>query len=164
MPQRKSRIRETLRAVFDVVMLAEPAQTALWQSQSLTLTQLAAIRALADGPLPAGRLADRLAMSPTSLTRVLDRLEMRGLVARGRDAHDRRKVTIRLLPAGAGLLDGISVLAGTTMHDAVAAMSDTEREQLLASALRLAELTRASRARAIEMESAERVEAQGALR
>jgi DNA-binding MarR family transcriptional regulator len=163
MPQRQSQIRETLRAVFDVVMLAEPAQTALWHSQSLTLTQLGAIRALAGGPLPAGLLAERLATSPTSLTRVLDRLEARGLLARGKDDRDRRKVTIHLLPAGSRLLDGISVLAGTAMHDAVTTMTDPDRDQLLASATLLAEMTRQSSANALVAKSVER-EAQGTVR
>jgi DNA-binding MarR family transcriptional regulator len=158
--RRHPKVRETLRAVFDVVMLAEPAQTALWHSQSLTLTQLGAIRVLAEGPLPAGRLADRLAMSPTSLTRLLDRLEARGLLARGKDDRDRRKVTVQLLPAGSRLLDGISVLAGTAIHEAVAAMADREREQLLASAILLAELTRQKRVHAIGIEPAE-LEPQG---
>jgi DNA-binding MarR family transcriptional regulator len=142
MNKRHPKVRETLRAVFEVIMLAEPAQAELWQKQALTLTQLGAIRVLAEGPLPAGKLAERLAMSATSLTRVLDRLETRGLLTRMKDAHDRRKVAIRLLPAGLRLLDGISVLAGTAMHEAVAAMDDTEREQLLVSATLLAELTR----------------------
>jgi DNA-binding MarR family transcriptional regulator len=162
--KRDSAVREALRAVFDVVMLAEPAQTELWQSQGLTLTQLGAIRALAGGPLPAGKLADRLAISPTSLTRVLDRLEARGLVARTREDPDRRVVTIGLLPTGSGLLDGISVLAGTAMHEAVAAMSGAEREQLLASARLLARLTRqrrVARARAAEQMVAEPQRASG---
>jgi DNA-binding MarR family transcriptional regulator len=137
------RVRETLRAVFDVVMLAEPAQSALWHSHGLTLTQLGAIRVLAEASLPAGKLAHRLAMSPTSLTRMLDRLEARGLIERLKDEDDRRKVTIRLLPAGSNLLDGISVLDGTAMHEAVNAMSTDDREKLLESATLLVALTRA---------------------
>jgi DNA-binding MarR family transcriptional regulator len=139
---RNAKVRETLRAVFDLIQLAEPAQAELWHSHALTLTQLAAIRALAGGPLPAGKLAERLATSPTSLTRVLDRLEARGLVERVKDDRDRRKVAIRLLPAGSRLLDGISVLAGTAMHEAIVAMIPAERDQLLASASLLTELTR----------------------
>jgi DNA-binding MarR family transcriptional regulator len=143
MAERDLMTRDTLRAIFDVVMLAEPAQAALWHSHGLTLTQLGAIRVLAEGSLPAGKLAHRLAMSPTSLTRMLDRLESSGLIERLKDDDDRRKVTIRLLPAGSNLLDGISVLAGTAMHEAVDAMSAEDQVQLLESATLLVALTRA---------------------
>lgn len=141
--ERDLRTRDTLRAIFDVVMLAEPAQASLWHSHGLTLTQLGAVRVLADGPLPAGKLAHRLAMSPTSLTRLLDRLEGRGLIERLKEADDRRKVAIRLLPAGSNLLDGISVLAGTAMHDAIKAMTAEDQAKLLQSATLLVALTRA---------------------
>jgi DNA-binding MarR family transcriptional regulator len=155
MAERDLRTRDTLRAIFDLIMLAEPAQAALWHSHRLTLTQLGAIRVLSEGSLPAGKLAHRLAMSPTSLTRMLDRLEARRLIERLKDDDDRRKVTIRLLPAGSNLLDGISVLAGTAMHEAVTAMSAEDQRKLLVCTTSLVAMTRARsvRARAVSVDA-----------
>jgi len=50
--------------------------------------------------LPAGKLAEAADMTPASVTQMLDHLEARGLVARGRSATDRRVVTVNLTGAG----------------------------------------------------------------
>jgi DNA-binding MarR family transcriptional regulator len=133
-------VRDVLRLYFDAIVLAEPAQLALWQSAELTLTQLGALSKLRAGPLPAGKLADQLGISPTSLTRVLDRLEARGLVGRHRDDPDRRRISIHLLPAGRELVDSVAVLEGSRIHDAVRAMSSAERDELLVALGRLVDM------------------------
>lgn len=146
-------VREVLGALFDAVTLAEPAQGRLWQSERLTLTQLAALRALRGRSFSAGDLAETLAISPTSLTRILDRLESRRFVRRRRDDPDRRKVSVYLLPAGVRLLDTVAVLDGTPIRRAVEAMTTLERRRLQASLTRLAELTRVFTAEELEVES-----------
>jgi DNA-binding MarR family transcriptional regulator len=133
-------VRDVLRLYFDAIVLAEPAQLALWQSAELTLTQLGALSKLRAGPLPAGKLAEQLGISPTSLTRVLDRLEARGLVGRHRDDPDRRRISIHLLLPGRELVDSVAVLEGSRIHDAVRAMSAAERDELLASLGRLVDM------------------------
>jgi len=52
------------------------------------------------GELPAGKLAEAADMTPASVTQMLDHLEARGFVARGRSATDRRVVTVSLTDAG----------------------------------------------------------------
>ena len=60
-------------------------------------SELAAVTHLASaGPLTMRELADRVALSPGATTAVVDRLEGRGHVVRGRDDADRRRVTVRL--------------------------------------------------------------------
>jgi len=53
-------------------------------------------------------LAAACGARPTTLTSVLDRLERRGHVARGRRAGDRRAVLIELTPAGRRAADAIT--------------------------------------------------------
>lgn len=48
-------------------------------------------------------LADRVVLSRTALTRLVDRLQGRGLVERRGDGHDGRVVWIGLTPAGVSL-------------------------------------------------------------
>jgi DNA-binding MarR family transcriptional regulator len=74
----------------------------------VTLPQFRALVVLAShGPSTSGDLAVRLAVHPSSVTRLVDRLERKGLVARtGTD--DRREVRIEVAPAGVELLDEVT--------------------------------------------------------
>jgi DNA-binding MarR family transcriptional regulator len=51
-----------------------------------------------EGPMTAGRLAERARLSPGAMTALLDRLEKRGLARRTRDAQDRRRVLVEVTP------------------------------------------------------------------
>ena len=51
-----------------------------------------------DGPMTAGRLAERARLSPGAMTALLDRLEKRGLARRTRDTKDRRRVLVEVTP------------------------------------------------------------------
>ncbi|TMF33521.1 MAG: MarR family transcriptional regulator, partial [Chloroflexi bacterium] len=86
-------------------------------------------------------------LSPTSVTRVVDRLERRGLVTRRRESEDRRLVQVYIQPAGERLMGEIRVMRGTDIHKAVEAMTSEERRQLTLSLRRLVELARAASAR-----------------
>jgi DNA-binding MarR family transcriptional regulator len=47
-----------------------------------------------EGPMTAGRLAERTQLTTGAVTGMIDRLERHGLVRRVRDPHDRRKVIV----------------------------------------------------------------------
>lgn len=134
--------REALLAYLAALTLAEPVQAKLWQEAGITLTQLYLLRELRRGPHTAGRLGQAVGLSPASLTRVIDRLERRGLVSRHRESEDRRCVEIRLQPTGEMLLGGIRVLGGTALHQAVESMGAPDRRRLAASLRQLVERTR----------------------
>jgi DNA-binding MarR family transcriptional regulator len=51
-----------------------------------------------EGPMTAGRLADRARLSPGAMTALLDRLEDKGLARRTRDTEDRRRVLVEVTP------------------------------------------------------------------
>jgi DNA-binding MarR family transcriptional regulator len=57
-----------------------------------------------DGGLPCGEIAARMITRDPDITRLLDRLEARGLVARTRQKQDRRVVQTRITAAGIKLL------------------------------------------------------------
>ncbi len=61
--------------------------------QFLSLLQL-------NGPLSPGRLAEVTGLTTGTVTGVIDRLERAGYVRRERDAGDRRKVLVTLVPEG----------------------------------------------------------------
>ena len=51
---------------------------------------------LHEGPKTAGAIAKAVALTPAAVTAMIDRLEMRGLVARQRSEQDRRQVKVVL--------------------------------------------------------------------
>jgi DNA-binding MarR family transcriptional regulator len=52
-------------------------------------------------------VAERMITRDPDITRLLDRLEARGLVTRARDQKDRRVVTVRITPEGLRLLEAL---------------------------------------------------------
>lgn len=47
------------------------------------------------GPMMAGELAERMGLTSSAITTMVDRLERHGLVRRDRDSEDRRRVIVR---------------------------------------------------------------------
>jgi DNA-binding MarR family transcriptional regulator len=139
--------RDALLAYLDALSLAEPIHERLWQEARITLAQLSVLRELRSGPQGAGKLGIAVGVSPTSLTRLVDRLESRGLVSRHRGGDDRRCVEVRLEPAGERLLGQMKVLRGSDLHLAVESMTSEERRRLTKSLRRLVDLTRAQACR-----------------
>lgn len=85
-----------------------------------------------DGPLTTGQLADRLRLSPSATTRVVDRLIVAGIAERAVDPADRRRTVITHtghLPEGLSeLLDRVRQPIGA----AVDALNDEQRDGLIA--------------------------------
>lgn len=98
----------TLQHVAD--LLLRPLEEML-KAAELSHTQYNVLRILrgaennseSDG-LPCGEIAARMITRDPDITRLLDRLETRGLVARSREKKDRRVVQARITPAGIQLL------------------------------------------------------------
>jgi DNA-binding MarR family transcriptional regulator len=134
--------KEALIAYLGAMALAEPIQARLWQEAEITLTQLSVLRVLREAPQTSGRLGFETELSPTSVTRIVDRLERRGLVSRRREGEDRRYVEIHLEPAGERLLGQLKILRGSDLYQAVDAMTSDERRRMTASLRRLVELAR----------------------
>jgi len=84
-----------------------------------------------EGPMTAGRLAERARLSPGAMTALLDRLEERGLARRARDTEDRRRVLVEVTPE---LSQQAAQLYGTPDEgvDELAAYTDEQLEFLTA--------------------------------
>jgi len=80
------------------------------KAYDLTPTQYNALRILR-GAKDEGRacseIAERMINRDPDITRLVDRLERRGLVARSREGRDRRVITTRITPAGLKLLESL---------------------------------------------------------
>jgi MarR family transcriptional regulator, organic hydroperoxide resistance regulator len=95
---------EFLRRLWQLNHALERRSSQMQTELGITAQQRMVLRCLGwFGPVHAGQLADLLHLDPGTLSATLRRLEERGLVRRGRDETDSRKVRIALTEAGHAL-------------------------------------------------------------
>ena len=82
-------------------------------------------------------LADLLEVKPITLSRTIDRLAELDLVARRPDPNDRRAVQLVLTEAGHKTLDEVWAHAQKTREQAMAGLSDAEREAFIATLIHI---------------------------
>lgn len=80
--------------------------TQVLKTKDLSATQYNVLRILRGAPqgLACGEIASRMITKDPDITRLLDRLEKRGLISRYRETKDRRMVKVRISAAGLKLL------------------------------------------------------------
>ena len=77
------------------------------KGEDLSSTQYNVLRILRGAPqgLPCGEIAGRMITRDPDVTRLLDRMEKRGLISRARDSRDRRMVLARISAEGLKLVN-----------------------------------------------------------
>ena len=83
-----------------VAMWAQMERELAAAGHELTFSQYITLKKLADGTAGVTDLARAAELNPGAMTRLLDRLEARGLVARVADPSDRRALNIHLTDSG----------------------------------------------------------------
>ena len=98
-----------------------------WLGQELTLTQMHIVFALArEGPMPMGRIAERLGVSMASATGIVARIHRHGLLARVPLLDDRRVVLCVLTDQGRLLVDEMEGRRADVAAKALAVLDATE--------------------------------------
>ena len=100
----------------------------------ITATQynvLRILRGAAPDGLCRGEVGGRLLRQVPDVTRLLDRLEAMGLVARSRGGDDRRFVTSRITRAGVRLLDGLDERIGAIHRQQFGHLDDGRLKALI---------------------------------
>ena len=97
----------------------------------LTFSQYMTLKKLADGTAGVTDLARAVDLNPGAMTRLLDRLEAKGLISRVADAGDRRALNIHLTEAGLAIWQDINQCGMRVRERAMHGMSEAEREQLM---------------------------------
>ncbi len=91
------------------VLVAVAARSLAGLAEEVTLTQYRSLVVLASqGPSAITSLAEALAVTPPTASRLCERLVRKGLVRRRTDPHDRRQVRVTLTPAGRRLVDEVT--------------------------------------------------------
>lgn len=96
----------------------------------LTFSQYITIKKLADGNASVTDLARAAELNPGAMTRLLDKLEARGLIKRHADPADRRALHIHLTQAGTGIWRDIDTCGNRVRERALSGMNEEERERL----------------------------------
>jgi len=105
-PNPEDTIERTIRLYGRALALVDPSRLEAWVGLGLTMTQLGVLFLLRrEVGAPAGLLAERLRVTPSTLTRIVDRLVRLNLVRRQEDSDDRRLVRHYLTPEGARSLE-----------------------------------------------------------
>lgn len=114
----------------------------LEQTVGFTVPQMLVLEALRfeASPLPAGHIARRISLSQGTVSLILDKLEARRLVNRSRDALDRRKVMVSLTADGHTVLAAAPPLLQAPFIRQFEGLSPEQREALLESLNRIAEM------------------------
>lgn len=115
-----------------IARLARHVEQAI-ADDDLSLPQYRVLGLLAEGEEASSRLAERLAVRPHSITAVVDGLVARGLVARGADPADRRRLPLALTPAGHATLDRANAAVGARLLDVLGHLSGDERSNVKSS-------------------------------
>ncbi len=156
MPADLDALRDRAFELFGrAVLRSDPGRLEAWVELGLTLTQLRVLFLVrADNGASAGALAEGLSVTPSTVTRIVDRLVRQGLIRRETDHGDRRLVRHYLSASGDRTLDEIMRTGRARMSAVIDRLSAPQLERLVAA---LEDLTAALEAQ--EAEEMSRVEA-----
>lgn len=121
-------------------LLFRQVRDAMWQrmereladsGQALSFSQFITIKSLATGGVASASDLARLAnLNPGAMTRLLDKLEARGLLARSADPNDRRALNIQLTQAGESIWRDIEQCGQRVRERALRGMDEATRIQM----------------------------------
>ena len=118
------------RQVRDAMWARMEAELAS-NGHDLNFSQYITLKTLAHGPAGVTELARAAYLHPGAMTRLLDKLEERGLLAREPVAGDRRALQIVLTDVGRAMWTDIAPSAQRVHEIAMANLDEHERDELL---------------------------------
>jgi DNA-binding MarR family transcriptional regulator len=124
------RVARRADAVRAAARLARVAGAALAGAE-LTLAQYRVLVFLDRGDRPASDVAALLDVTPSTVTSVVDGLVGRGLVHRGTDSRDRRRVVLKLTEEGGRVLSQGDELVAERLGRLLDRLSDDKAEEVL---------------------------------
>ena len=106
----------------------------------LSVSQCYALMAIAHkGPVSMQKLAEKLFLTVSTMTRIVDQLMKKKLVLRRADAQDRRIILVEATPQGESLVKEIENTMLTIQKEILAKLSSEEREVIIKALTELAQ-------------------------
>ena len=124
---------ELTEAIIDAgkAMAAIAARALDGEISDVTLPQYRTLVALCEAPSRLADLAVRLGVSPSTATRMCDRLVRKGLVTRTRDELDRREVNLAVTDTGRRIVSEVIARRRDQVSEVLSAIGDDVRDQLI---------------------------------
>ena len=107
--------QDVFHGILRMAEVFSRALSEILQPFRLTLSQynvLQTLRHTASEGLTCGEVSERLSTRDSDITRLLDRLELLGFIARRRERPDRRVVRTQITEQGTGVLTAVDKLVG----------------------------------------------------
>ena len=141
-----SRVKVEMLAALDheLAVDARLAPLEMSAAQYVIIANLA----MPEGPKSAADLCKGISYDAGAMTRMLDRLESKGLVRRSRSTHDRRLMHLELTEAGRAAFPRMREIAMTVMNRFLRGFTKAEARQLESLLNRMLENAQALDARA----------------
>jgi MarR family transcriptional regulator, organic hydroperoxide resistance regulator len=130
----RSRGQEVVVALIRTADLVRRVVGRVLEPYDITVQQynvLRILRGAGEQGLPTLEIGERMVEHAPGVTRLLDRLEVKGLVRRQRCPEDRRQVLCWLTPAGTELVERLDDPVDSADAEAVAMLGPEEQERLL---------------------------------
>ena len=110
----------------------------LAKTVGLTVPQLIVLKEVTEsGESAIGHVAEHVSLSQATVTTIVDRLELRGLLLRRRDSTDRRKVLIAATESGKAIVASNPTILQEEFTQAFAKLESWEQTQILSSLQRV---------------------------
>jgi DNA-binding MarR family transcriptional regulator len=103
-------------------------------AHELSRTEAGVLATLTEGPRRITELAATEALAQPTVTQLVDKLEGRGFVVRGRSGDDGRVVLVEITPLGGERLEALRAEIRANMREALAELPDTELTELVHAA------------------------------
>ncbi len=121
------------------VLVAIAARSLADAGEEVTLTQYRSLVILASrGPQGVAALAEAVAVTPPTASRLCERLVRKGLVRRRTDRRDRRQVRVGLTEAGRHLVDTVTERRRREIADLLASIPQQDQRPVAAALQQLA--------------------------
>ncbi len=135
MTSERESLRERAFILFArAIARSDPARLEAWVELGLTMTQLRVLFLLrTEDGASAGALAESLKVTPSTLTRIVDRLVRQGLVRRETDDGDRRLVRHYLSASGASTVEELERSGRARMDEVMDRLSAHQLERLVSA-------------------------------
>lgn len=130
-----------MQAIRRIIHAVDLHSRKVARGTGLTLPQLVVLQAIEQlGEVTSTALSERVALTPATVTTIVDNLEERALAERYRSGQDRRVVHLRLTPRGRTLLASVPRPLHRGLLARFAALPAERRHGLLTALVEVAEL------------------------
>lgn len=137
-------MEDVLIALRQIVRAMDLKSKDLVKNSGLTTAQLLLMQTIVKNDnLTIGNLAEHISLSQATVTTIIDRLEIRGLLVREHSTQDKRKVHVKLTAEGINKVKNTPIPLQVNFTERLSNLNEWEQSTLLSSLQRVAHMMNA---------------------